>query len=518
MKAEFHDETDLLATLARKNAVLQGINRIFHEALAASSEEALGRLCLAVAEDLTGASFGFMGELNAAGDRLNDLAVSDRGRAAFAATWPDGAPDAAPTDMVVHGLYGRTLRDDCSVIVNDPATHPDRIGTPAGHPGLDSFMGVPLHRDGRLIGMIGLGNRPGGFREVDRLAVEELAPAVVQALFGRRAEIALRESEDIRRMSMELMPAMLWHTDANGGAPVSNGQWSELTGQSAADMAEGGWAAALHPDDAEATLAAFRHAVATGEPLERQLRIRCRDGDSRWFLARQVPLRDEHGTVTRWFGAATDIHELHLLEERQRRLLAELQHRVRSILTAVRLVFAHTVEAGGALEDITDHFRGRLDALARTQAVVTRTANGHVDLENLIRDELLSVGVLDGEAVTITGPDVSLPPAAAEALGLAIHELATNAVKYGALRTPGASLAINWTTDLDCGAAVRLHLIWWEQGVPAVSVSPNRHGFGSQLIRDALPHRLGAETRLTFQGGGVHCTIMLPLAGEGMGR
>ena len=129
MKAEFHDETDLLATLARKNAVLQGINRIFHEALAASSEEALGRRCLAVAEDLTGTSFGFMGELNAAGDRLNDLAISDRGRAAFAATWPDGAPDAAPTWSSMACMAVR-----CATFAASSSTILRRTPTGSGHP------------------------------------------------------------------------------------------------------------------------------------------------------------------------------------------------------------------------------------------------------------------------------------------------------------------------------------------------------------------------------------------------
>lgn len=515
MKAEMHDETDLLETLARKNAVLQAINRIFHEALGATTDEALGRLCLAAAEDLTGASFSFMAELTPARDRLHDLAISDRAWKVFREAWPDGAENMLPTHLDLHGLYGRVIHDDASLITNDAAGHPDSIGTPHGHPPLDSFLGVPLRRQGRLIGIIGLGNRRGGFRDIDREAVEELAPAIVQALTGKRAELALRESEDMRRVSMELVPAMLWRTDQSGNNKMSESQWADLTGQNEEEAADWGWLAAVHPDDRATTEAAFRRSYTHDESLEQQLRLRDRDGEYRWFLMRQVPRRAETSAVTHWFGAATDVHEMHLLEQRQRRLVAELQHRVRNILTVVRSVFSRTVEAGGALDDVADHFRGRLDALARTQAIVTQTASGQVDLQNLIRDELLSVGVADGEAVTIAGPDVTLPPRAAEAIGLAIHELAINSIKYGALKRPGAMLHVAWSTYVEEDDTRGVRLTWTEKGVPALSISPCRQGFGTELICEALPYQYGAETQLTFVGGGVRCEIALPLQEEG---
>ncbi|WP_294194243.1 GAF domain-containing protein [uncultured Sphingomonas sp.] len=520
VKAEVHDETDLLATLARKNAVLQAINRIFHEALGATTEEALGRLCLAVAEDLTGAAYSFMAELTPEGDRLHDLAISDRGWAVFRRDWPHVGKEGAPTHLDLHGLYGRVIKDDASLIANDARGHPDAIGVPHGHPPLLSFLGVPLRRQGKVIGVIGLGNRAGGFREIDRLAAEELAPAIVQALGGKRTEVALRESEDMRRVSIELVPAMLWRTDEAGNNTMSNSQWAEATGQSDRAASAWGWLDMAHPDDRAGVEEAFRQSYTRGEALEHQVRLRNRDGDYRWFLMRQVPRRDAQSAGMHWFGAATDVHDLHLLEERQRRLVAELQHRVRNILTVVRSVFARTVEAGGALDDVADHFRGRLDALARTQAIVTQTASGHVDLENLIRDELLSVGVADGEAMTVSGPDVPLPARAAEAIGLAVHELAINAVKYGALKVPGAMLDIAWSLCGEAGdcsggrGTPTLCLTWVEKGVPAVPISPSRQGFGTELICEALPYQYGARTDLAFVGGGVRCRIELPLCEE----
>lgn len=511
MKVDHHDETDLLETLARRNAVLQGINRIFHEALGVTSEADLGRVCLAVVEEVTGAAFGFMGELNLAGGRLHDLALSDRALAHFTRDDPLFPAQVPAGGFPLRGLFGAVLLNDRSVIANDPPRHPAWVGQPAGHPPVTAFMGVPLRQNGRLIGMIGLGNRPGGFRDADRRAAEEMAPAIVQALFRRRAEIALRESEEIRRVSMELVPAMLWRADATGQNIVSNGQWRTLTGQQDAEALGSGWIAALHPDDAAAGAAAFRATFVTGEPLDLQIRIRRHDGEYRWFLMRQVPMRDADGTVTHWFGAAIDIHDMRLLEERQRMLVAELQHRVGNILTAVRSVFTRTLDGGGTLEDIANHFSGRLEALARTQAVVTRTAARDVDLEDLLREELLAVGVGDGLGVTIGGPDVRLPARVAEALGLAAHELAINSVKYGALKVARASLDIHWSVAPGDARERRLHLVWHERGVPVVPVSPDHHGFGRDLIEEALPQRLGADTTIEFLAGGVRCTIVVPL-------
>ena len=198
-------------------------------------------------------------------------------------------------------------------------------------------------------------------------------------------------------------------------------------------------------------------------------------------------------------------------EHRLRVLVAELQHRVRNILTVVRSVFSRTAETSGDLEEVADHFKGRLDALARTQVIVTQSAAGTADLQDLIRDELISVGVQTGPLVSIRGPDVALNSRMAETLGLVIHELTTNALKYGALRVDGARLSINWTVEIDTAGHRELHLQWREQGVPVVPLQPIREGFGRELIEEALPYRLGAKATLEFRGGGVLCVMTVPL-------
>ena len=178
------------ARILRQTAVLDGINRIFRDALRCETEEDLGRTCLAVAEGVTASKFGFLGEINPTTGLLDDIAISDPG-------WEDCRIDPLsgnrrpPLHFQIHGIYGRVLRDGRGLFTNDPATHPDRIGVPPGHPPLTAFLGVPFVRDGQTIGMVAVGNRDGGYGQEELEALEALAPAMVEAFSRSRAEAAL---------------------------------------------------------------------------------------------------------------------------------------------------------------------------------------------------------------------------------------------------------------------------------------------------------------------------------------
>ncbi|AMB43950.1 MULTISPECIES: GAF domain-containing protein [Methylobacteriaceae] len=306
------------ADIRRKNAVLEGINRIFREALTAPTEEELGRVCLAVAEDVTQSVFSFMGEIDKENDRFDELSISDRGWQNFAMEDPAFPKGVGPKGLQIHGLYGRVLREGKSLIANDPGSHPDRIGTPAGHPRLKAFLGVPLKWNGQTIGMIGLGNRAGGYRSEDREAAEALAPAILQALLSKRTADTLRESEGRFRTLAELVPSLLWNCDPEGKVIVVNQQWGDYTGQTQEQVQNGGWLATIPPDERAETKRIFTEAFAAGRPVERQQRIRRRDGPFRWFLIRHAPARDAEGRITRWIGAATDIHDQHLAAQNLR--------------------------------------------------------------------------------------------------------------------------------------------------------------------------------------------------------
>ncbi|KQO80641.1 MAG: GAF domain-containing protein [Methylobacteriaceae bacterium] len=322
------------ADIRRKNAVLEGINRIFREALTAPTEEELGRVCLAVAEDVTQSAFSFMGEVDHENDRFDELSISDRGWQHFAMENSAFSKGVGPKGLKIHGLYGRVLRDGKSLIANDPGSHPDRIGTPAGHPSLQAFLGVPLKRNGQTIGMIGLGNRAGGYRSEDLEAAEALAPAILQALLSKRTADTLRESEERFRTLAELVPSLLWNCDPEGKVIVVNQQWGAYTGQTQDEVQNGGWLATIPTDEREETKRIFTEAFTTGRPVERQQRIRRLDGPFRWFLIRHAPARDAEGRITRWIGAATDIHDQHIAaqslraEEARQAFLLDLADRL----------------------------------------------------------------------------------------------------------------------------------------------------------------------------------------------
>lgn len=157
-------------------------------------------------------------------------------------------------------------------------------------------------------------------------------------------------------------------------------------------------------------------------------------------------MRDDDGIIVEWLGTSTDIHNLRQLQDRQRILLAELQHRVRNIIAMIRSMARRTSEGPATVEDYIEHFEGRINAMARTQALLTRAPGAGVDLQNLLRDELEAQAAKPMQYYC-RGPDLALSPKAAEVLTLAVHELATNAVKYGALGVPDGLINIEWSKE-----------------------------------------------------------------------
>lgn len=180
------------AEVQRQYAIVQARNRVFDLALRAGSEEELGETCLAVAQELTGSEISFVGRLN--GDGLCDIAISNPGWEACTMADQTGHR-RPPGNLSLQSIYGRVLTEGQGFYTNDPEHHPDRLGLPEGHPPLTSFLGVPLREGGQMIGMVAVGNRPGGYTGHELAALEGLAPAIAQALQRKQAEAALRESE-----------------------------------------------------------------------------------------------------------------------------------------------------------------------------------------------------------------------------------------------------------------------------------------------------------------------------------
>jgi two-component system CheB/CheR fusion protein len=227
------------------------------------------------------------------------------------------------------------------------------------------------------------------------------------------------------------------------------------------------------------------------------------------YIVRILPYRSIDNFIAGVVITFIDVTAITRAEERQRLLLAELQHRVRNTLGVVRSIARRSAETSTNVEEYAAHLDGRLNAFARTQSMVTRDPEGGIDLEYLVAEELLGYRSREGDALRVSGPPVRFQPKAAETFALAIHELATNAIKYGALSQPGGRLEVAWRVD-DGADAAQLVFDWRERGGPPV-MPPQRRGFGSELLERTLAFDLKGKTTLSFNGSGLHCTIVIPL-------
>jgi two-component system CheB/CheR fusion protein len=228
------------------------------------------------------------------------------------------------------------------------------------------------------------------------------------------------------------------------------------------------------------------------------------------YIVRILPYRSVDNFIAGVVLTFVDVTPITRAEERQKLLLAELQHRVRNTLAVVRSIARRTAETSDSVEDYAMHLDGRLNAFSRTQAFVTRNPTAGVDLETLVAEELVSYHAHEGEQVSISGPPLRLCAKAAETFALAVHELATNAVKYGALSTESGRIDVKWSVD-GGAAGPNLTFTWREAGVSLDGAAPRRRGFGTELLERTLAYELGARAKLSYEPTGLSCTIDIPL-------
>jgi two-component system, chemotaxis family, CheB/CheR fusion protein len=227
------------------------------------------------------------------------------------------------------------------------------------------------------------------------------------------------------------------------------------------------------------------------------------------YIVRMLPYRSIDNFIAGVVITFVDVTAITRAEERQRLLLAELQHRVRNTLGVVRSIARRSAGTSTSIGEYASHLDGRLNAFARTQAMVTRDPEGGVDLEYLVVEEMLGYNAREGEQVRVSGPAFRFQPKAAETFALAIHELATNAIKYGALSQPSGRVNASWHFD-DEADPTQLIFDWRESGGPQVA-PPERKGFGTELLERTLSFELKGKTTLTYNPSGLHCTITIPL-------
>jgi len=206
-------------------------------------------------------------------------------------------------------------------------------------------------------------------------------------------------------------------------------------------------------------------------------------------------------------GIVRDITERKRTEEHQALLVAELDHRVKNILAQVAVVASSTREGSRSIDEFLQSLDGRIQSMAAAHGLLSKSGWQSVGLDALVRNQLAPYAV--GANVTISGTDVALPSAKIQALAKVLHELATNAAKYGALSVPSGQVSVSWDRKPD-GGATNLTLLWREFGGPPVA-SEVQSSYGINLIRNLIPHEIGGMVDLVFAAEGVSCRIEFPI-------
>jgi PAS domain S-box-containing protein len=335
-----------------------------------------------------------------------------------------------------------------------------------------------------------------------------VALAVPSPAQMRAANDALREAEDHLRHTVELNPQIPWTADPKGRVTGFNERWLAVTGLSREEALGEGWTRLPHPEDRARMEAAWARAVSTGEPYDVEMRLQVADGSYRWWRARAFPRRDAAGRIVRWYGATEDIHERKDAEERQALLAREVDHRAKNALAVVQSVLRLTPKGDAAVYAAA--VEGRVTALARAQTLLAVVRWTGADLRALLEGELAPF--LGGRRAELHGPLVTLPPLAAQPLAMALHELATNAVKHGALSVGVGRLSVSWRLDQAPDGTPVLRLRWTEAGGPTVAGAPKRRGFGSRVLDGTVRGQLGGAVSLAWKAAGLVCELEIPLS------
>ncbi len=246
--------------------------------------------------------------------------------------------------------------------------------------------------------------------------------------------------------------------------------------------------------------------IRTLEPIERRV---TRDDKKAHFLVRILPYRAPDSSVDGSLITFVDVTTIVKAEAHQRLLVDELNHRVKNMLTVVVSLATQTLRRAGTMEEFSGVFLGRVHALSTAYALLSEENWSEVLLSEVIAQELKPFFANERTNVVLDGPPVTLDPRGALAFGMAVHELTTNAVKYGALSVPEGDITITWALE-DMDGQEHLVLEWAERNGPPV-IAPKKRGFGTTLIERGLAHDLSGKAELDFAPSGLRARIRAPL-------
>jgi two-component sensor histidine kinase len=234
------------------------------------------------------------------------------------------------------------------------------------------------------------------------------------------------------------------------------------------------------------------------------------DGTVLWLRGRgQVVARAPDGKAERMVSVVTDVTERKAAEDHIQFLMHEISHRSKNLLTVIQSIARRTARTAGTMEEFENRFERRLQGLAASHDVLVRKNWQGAPLAELVRQQLVPFVEIQSSRFELVGPDIVVTADAAQAIGLAIHELATNAIKYGALSAPTGKVRISWMLDGNAGASSQLSLNWIEQGGPPAT-PPSRKGFGHVVIVDMIERSLNGKVAVEFAVEGLKWSVSMP--------
>lgn len=336
----------------------------------------------------------------------------------------------------------------------------------------------------------------------------------------KQSQAALRSSDELLRFALDAGGLGAWELNLRTRALTTSPQCREIFGKRADEpFSHEALLESVHPDDRERREAAVRAAIEEGKDYNIDYRVIWPNGQIRWINVRGRLAYDESGMPERMAGVSLDVTHRTLANEHQRMLIDELNHRVKNTLAIIQSIAVQTFKAedgNGAPPEQRELFESRLMALAKAHDVLTRANWEGARLRDVVFEVIAVHSGGDDDAFEVRGQDARLTPKMALSLSMALHELCTNATKYGALSVPDGRVSIFWTVEkIDAGRCLRLE--WREEGGPPVA-TPSRKGFGSRLIERQLARELRGEVTLTFAPKGVTCSIVAPVAEPASGR
>ncbi|MGZ3267606.1 MAG: sensor histidine kinase [Croceibacterium sp.] len=321
----------------------------------------------------------------------------------------------------------------------------------------------------------------------------------------------MRESDARFNTLADALPHMVWSALSDGDHDYFNQRWYDFTGVPPGSTDGVGWNGMFHPDDQERAWEVWRRSLETGEPYEIEYRLRHHSGEYRWTLGQARPMRGSDGRIVRWIGTCTDINAAKRQTEQIEVLSRELSHRIKNIFAVIGSLISMSARQAPEHKAFAAGIRQRIGALGRAHEFVrphseeSRKPGIDTTFHALVAEILSPYPADDEGRIEIEGEDETVDDRSATPLALLIHELATNATKYGSLSNEGGRVTI--ATHIDGEEFV---LDWIETGGPKIASEPDRTGFGTDLTEISIRDQLGGGLTREWAPDGLRVTVRVP--------